>query len=379
MFSAAVSIGDKLILAGGSIKNFLEDFYNLEGLKSDVWSLTYNQHEEVVWDWDLLNEGQIYAGGHTISDGVTKRSGQVFMFGGFQLNSVDTAILGADRELVTLLGTSTAFLSNTLSVIRPACKSGTASPDFSTVDCSDCAVGSFAPQAGQTECIPCPPGTTTESKGSTQGEQCNICESDQCSGHGSCRVAGGVPDCRCDVGYAGSQCSLNLARDLGLSLFFGLIFLIGVAYLLRRYSRRVKVLKNVHELQEMLLSESQNEIEALTRAWVIDPVDVDIVKPLSRGGYGEVFLCRWQGRECALKRLHKDLAEIDESSVDEFEHEVKFMRTLRFSMLLCFLSPQSSGIATSFGLLALAVKVIINEPSASNLPQMEFPSCSLNT
>ena len=73
--------------------------------------------------------------------------------------------------------------------------------------------------------------------------------------------------------------------------------------------------------------------------WDIDYSELDFVKRIdaeSPGAFGEVWLARWQDRDVAVKRLHNHIRELDDTSVREFNEEVKVMRSLRHKNIVLF-------------------------------------------
>lgn len=87
---------------------------------------------------------------------------------------------------------------------------------------------------------------------------------------------------------------------------------------------------------ERQLNQSQTEVQALRKAWVISPSDVDLKEPIGAGGFGRVFAGTWGDHKVAIKVILGELLMMDETITDEFEKEIRFMQQMRHANVVLF-------------------------------------------
>jgi serine/threonine protein kinase len=88
-----------------------------------------------------------------------------------------------------------------------------------------------------------------------------------------------------------------------------------------------------------LLGDTQKEVAQLERAWLIDESELRYIKRIDTttpGAFGEVWLAEWDERKVAVKKLRESARSMDEGVIEEFEAEVRFMRTLRHRNIVFF-------------------------------------------
>jgi hypothetical protein len=93
------------------------------------------------------------------------------------------------------------------------------------------------------------------------------------------------------------------------------------------------------EMTSRLLDDTQKEVAQLERAWLIDEADLKYVHRIDTatpGAFGEVWLAEWDERKVAVKKLRQRARDMDEGVIEEFESEVRFMRTLRHRNIVFF-------------------------------------------
>ncbi|EGD79966.1 TKL protein kinase [Salpingoeca rosetta] len=117
------------------------------------------------------------------------------------------------------------------------------------------------------------------------------------------------------------------------SVIGGLFILVPVvAWLYRRYARSHKSDK----LHMRLLSERDEEVMALKKAWEIEYEELRLIKRVAAGAFGIVFKAKWDTLMVAVKVLQHALMAVDESTVLEFEKEVEFLRKARHPNVVRF-------------------------------------------
>eukprot|EP00730_Choanoeca_flexa_P005629 TRINITY_DN11986_c0_g1_i6.p1 TRINITY_DN11986_c0_g1~~TRINITY_DN11986_c0_g1_i6.p1 ORF type:complete len:463 (+),score=112.21 TRINITY_DN11986_c0_g1_i6:2-1390(+) len=142
--------------------------------------------------------------------------------------------------------------------------------------------------------------------------------------------------CDCHFGYTGDRCSINqLARLIGVLL--AVVVVIGLCFCgVYRVRKHMRSLKYDVELSEKLLAKTNQELKRLESVWQIQSSEVDLLKKIDKGAQGEVWLGQWQGREVAVKRMHQHLVELEHEAIEEFEHEVNIMRSIRHNNIVFF-------------------------------------------
>ena len=227
------------------------------------------------------------------------------------------------KEKITIIDTAKPRLlfSNV------GCPAGYASVNITSLDtpCTPCSLGYYS-TAGSTVCIECPGGLLTKSLVSTSIYDCNVCE-DYCM-YGVCLVvqSDGQPQpvCKCIVGFSGSRCQYPTYYLITLGIIAFFVFLaIGIIVPVKIWRKR----KN----RERVLVE---HVEELQGVWQISEQEVVMQERIGRGGYGEVYLAEYRNLHVAVKLLRLTT---EESVVNEFEREIKFMQTVRHPNIVLFL------------------------------------------
>ncbi|EGD78565.1 TKL protein kinase [Salpingoeca rosetta] len=142
--------------------------------------------------------------------------------------------------------------------------------------------------------------------------------------------------CGCSQGYrlnSNNVCEPkgpNIAAIVGGSLVGGLAILVPVVlWLYRRYWKsKIK--------HQQLLSEKDEEVMALKRAWEIEYDELHIVKRVAAGSFGAVFKAKWDTVTVAVKVLQQAVMALDEHTVIEFEKEVEFLQKTRHPNVVRF-------------------------------------------
>lgn len=229
-----------------------------------------------------------------------------------------------------------------MAVMRAGCNTGYHTKDITKSACQPCPAGTYTDSAGEMECVKCPELLTTTGDASSSLSACSVCVEGTCHGHGQCVVEFGseaqpTPSCSCDFGYSQSSNCEEARGYIILGTVLGSVVLLVLLYFVVRHLwRRMHYYKIDASLQEKLLSDSQSELKELERVWQIQPSEVELVKVIGHGSYGEVWHGFYQSHEVAVKKLHQSLIELDESFIQYFEKEIKFQRTLRHSNIVFF-------------------------------------------
>ncbi|EGD78564.1 TKL protein kinase [Salpingoeca rosetta] len=117
------------------------------------------------------------------------------------------------------------------------------------------------------------------------------------------------------------------------SLAGGTILLVPVIlWLYRRYARSHKSDK----LHKRLLSERDEEVMALKKAWEIEYDELKLIKRVAAGAFGVVFKAEWDTVMVAVKVLQQGVMMFDETTVQEFEKEVEFLQRTRHPHVVRF-------------------------------------------
>jgi Leucine-rich repeat (LRR) protein len=87
--------------------------------------------------------------------------------------------------------------------------------------------------------------------------------------------------------------------------------------------------KTYLELTEQLLGDERDEKEQMEQAWIIAETDLSFGPVIGEGAFGRVYTGMWGHIEVAIKVLRTPIDEQDVSMRADFDHEVKFMRSIR--------------------------------------------------
>eukprot|EP00051_Salpingoeca_urceolata_P001969 m.45689 g.45689 ORF g.45689 m.45689 type:complete len:1198 (+) comp11799_c0_seq1:102-3695(+) len=257
------------------------------------------------------------------------------------LLAAQSCSLSSDATQLFVFGGQNLFgseYSDQLLVVKPTCSSGQAGPVplYKPGQCSTCPIGTYA-EAGAATCASCPPGTLTALTGSVSQESCSRCDAGtSCNHHGSCTVRGTSVICHCDFGHTGVRCELPLFGIVVGAIIGVVAFVAFVIFLVKRFRKRLVQFKAHSDLQEQLLTATKIELQDLESVWLIAESDIQLQRKIGVGTSGEVFLAKYFQSDVAVKVLHQQLVELDNSSLEEFEQEAKFLRTLRHRNIVYF-------------------------------------------
>eukprot|EP00051_Salpingoeca_urceolata_P001339 m.40168 g.40168 ORF g.40168 m.40168 type:complete len:1446 (-) comp11342_c0_seq1:160-4497(-) len=207
-------------------------------------------------------------------------------------------------------------------------------------DCEPCAAGTYSPN-GAYSCSQCPGDAWTASSSSQSRDACKLCNPTACNNHGRCDLVGGVTaQCSCRWGWAGDRCDIEYGTAVILLVAVCVVgTAIGAFVWSSRNKQKEGKLKFEKEATRQLLIQQQQENFELIRAWQIEESEIVWKKRIDDnvGTTGEVWMAEWKDYTVAVKKLHKALMELDESTIAIFEREVYLMRKLRHSNLVLFL------------------------------------------
>jgi hypothetical protein len=106
-------------------------------------------------------------------------------------------------------------------------------------------------------------------------------------------------------------------------------------------TRELHSTKSHLELTEILLGDVKDEKERfaeenelMEQGWLIAQEDLAFGDVIGEGSFGRVFKGLWGFIPVAIKVLRSPLDDDDKTQVDDFNREVKFMRSIRHPHLL---------------------------------------------
>eukprot|EP00056_Hartaetosiga_gracilis_P004234 m.72777 g.72777 ORF g.72777 m.72777 type:complete len:1317 (+) comp11755_c0_seq2:109-4059(+) len=213
------------------------------------------------------------------------------------------------RIFYTIGGAANGALVNSLHGFYPTCNLGFGIPDgksYLESTCEPCELSEYRDSFHSDQCLTCNDGI--ERMPSTVGDsprKCSVCDDAYCLHGGRCLVSASVEAvCECPFWYGNDRCAMFLEDKLLQSIFIPLA-LIGVGILLvfgRKYLKKVKVSTDINK---RLLSDTAAELYELHSTWEIRPSDLEFVKSIGRGGFGDVWLAKWLVRDeiVAVKKL----------------------------------------------------------------------------
>ena len=213
------------------------------------------------------------------------------------------------------------------------CPPGFTSSNISEKSCHFCKKGYYRETiASDPDCVQCPNGLTTISTGARNIEECSMCSVDHCK-YGKC-----VPDfnegslrpaCQCFGGFTGSTCQYPTywLIGAGIILVVALVSSGGTAYLLLLNRKR----KSERSLR--------NEVTVLTNVWEIDEDEVMPGELIGSGASGSVYKAFYRNITVAVKKM---VAVGFSKSIEDFETEIMFMRTVRHKNIVLFIGAGKS-------------------------------------
>jgi hypothetical protein len=222
------------------------------------------------------------------------------------------------------------FLSEDLSGLsykRLFCPPGYSSQDISREWCKPCPKGFYALGEGEKTCNSCPSGLVTASVASSSISNCSFCNDNFCfQGHCLVLYDNGVPRpyCQCRLGFSGPHCTnpQTVLLTLGIVVVAAAI-VVGLVCVVRLWrKRKVRERRLLHHVEE------------LTTVWQIGNEEITRLERIGAGGYGEVYRARYRDMSVAMKVLR---GPTNDSLMEEFEQEIKFMQTVRHPNIVLFL------------------------------------------
>ena len=220
-----------------------------------------------------------------------------------------------------------------INYLQVRCPAGFSSSNISDRPCDFCKQGYYRETSFfDPNCAQCPMGLTTVNIGARKISDCTVCDVNSCK-HGKCvpyfhdgRLQ---PSCQCYVGFTGSTCQYPTYFLIGAGIIlFVTIASAGVtAYLclLRRKKMGERALRR--------------EVDALTDVWQIDENEVTSEQLIGRGASGSVYKGSYRDITVAVKKM---VAVGLPKSLEDFETEIMFMRTVRHKNIVLFIGAGKS-------------------------------------
>ena len=213
------------------------------------------------------------------------------------------------------------------------CPAGFSSSNISDRPCDFCKQGYYREtRFNDPDCAQCPMGLTTVNIGARKVSDCTVCDVNSCK-HGKCvpyfHDGSLQPSCQCYVGFTGSTCQYPTYFLIGAGIIlFVTVASAGVtAYLclLKRKKMRERALRR--------------EVDALTDVWQIDENEVTSEQLVGRGASGSVYRGSYRNITVAVKKM---VTVGLSKSIEDFETEIMFMRTVRHKNIVLFIGAGKS-------------------------------------
>ena len=219
---------------------------------------------------------------------------------------------------------------NYLAVKRPA---GYSSSNISDRPCHFCKQGYYRETIfADPDCVQCPNGLSTVNIGARKILDCTVCDVNRCK-YGKCvpyfRNGSLGTACQCYVGFTGS------------TFQYPTYFLIGAGIILVVAVASAGVTAYLFLLQRKNLSERalRKEVGVLTEVWQIDEDEVTSEELLGYGTFGSVYKTSYRNITVAVKMM---LGVGLPKSIEDFEIEITFMRTVRHKNIVLFIGAGKS-------------------------------------
>ena len=213
------------------------------------------------------------------------------------------------------------------------CPAGLTSVNISEKPCNFCKKGYYRETMfSDPNCVPCPDGLTTVNVGARKVSECTVCDVDRCK-YGKCvpnfKEGSLRPTCKCDVGFTGSKCQYPTYYLIGagITLFVAVASAGVTAYLLVLHRKR---------LSERTLRKT---VDVLTDVWQIDEDEVTSGELLGYGASGSVYKASYRNLTLAVKKM---MGVGLPKSIEDFETEIMFMRTVRHKNIVLFIGAGKS-------------------------------------
>lgn len=250
----------------------------------------------------------------------------------FQVAGEGLSVIGT--QMFTFGGSTTETLSNDIHVINLACNPGTQAESFADV-CTPCGLGQFSDCPG-CPCKNCPGASFSPRFGAYSATNCSVCEPNFCK-HGTCSLTSDqLAICECQFGWRGATCDTHWLAYLLIGLGSLAVIIAGGIVVSIAVRRRFRGVKIQSQLTQQLL---EVELQNFESAFAISPADLEIEsdKPIASGSYGNVYLATLYGQHrVAVKKLKRMLVELDEFAIQDFEQEVRLLRSLRHRHIVFF-------------------------------------------
>eukprot|EP00049_Salpingoeca_infusionum_P015489 m.302008 g.302008 ORF g.302008 m.302008 type:complete len:1197 (+) comp15885_c0_seq1:112-3702(+) len=293
------------------------------------WLIYGGRNEETVlddlWEFDAITERwtqlHLRAGSGVLFPQVSARWGPVCLI-------ID--------DYVYIHGgiSSTGDYFHTTVKVRPQCNPGSGVGPFDSYmngSCVACTTSEFYSPV-QSRCLPCPFGTMASVSGA---ETCTVCSPDFCHHNRPCSVEREGPVCRCGSAFSGERCQHRLVLYGFLAVFGVAAIALAILYLRQKKNKALQLA----ELNQQLLADKEVEFEEIVRVFRIQEGEIHLEHRIdgdSPGAFGDVWKGRFQGHSVAVKRLKVAVMEMDEESVQQFDAEVRFMRSIRHKNIVFF-------------------------------------------
>ncbi|XP_062518847.1 dual specificity protein kinase shkA-like [Corticium candelabrum] len=225
------------------------------------------------------------------------------------------------------------YIDKKIKYLAVRCPAGFTSPNISDKPCNFCKKGYYREtEFADPDCIKCPNGLLTVNIGARKIEECTVCNVDQCI-YGKCVAdfteEGLRPVCQCYVGFTGSTCQYPtyFLIGSGIILFVAVTSAGVTAYLLVLHRKKVSE------------RDLRREVDVLTNAWQIHEDEVTAREILGTGASGSVYKAFYRNITVAVKKM---VAVGLPKSIEDFETEIMFMRTVRHKNIVLFIGAGKS-------------------------------------
>lgn len=152
--------------------------------------------------------------------------------------------------------------------------------------------------------------------------------------------------CKCISGYEyeDGKCVrkhsfLQTPQGLAIIIVASVLLGVGLPSIVSLTVRSYRSIKAALVEEKQLLLEAHEEVEALRKAWEIDPAELSNflrIDESSPGTFGDVYKAHWGAATVCVKVLKTSLMMIDDTTIEEFHREVEFLQRTRHPNLVRF-------------------------------------------
>ncbi|EGD77729.1 TKL protein kinase [Salpingoeca rosetta] len=146
--------------------------------------------------------------------------------------------------------------------------------------------------------------------------------------------------CSCAGGYRNVDGKCKPRKDtvtIVLATLAAVLGVQGLAYAVHRAYRDHRRLRVDNALKEQLLEEKDAEVLALKAVWEIEFSELQLLRVVASGGFGEVWEGQWDAVHVAVKIPRQAILLLDDgASMQDFEKEVEFLQRTRHPNLVRF-------------------------------------------